>query len=111
MRYYCLVISFCLLLTACSLAPVYYGSKLKPTTSIDIFYSVKDVRRHYEVIGFFTIHNYPESTIKRSLTKYAKSVGADAILIVGFEPLQRGKPKMLKAKALKYVNNAVEHTI
>ena len=111
MKNYCIVVGFCLLLVSCSLPPVYYGSRLKPTHSVDIYYSPVAIKRPYREIGYFTIHNYPESTIRKSLVKYAKSAGADAIIILGIEPMRPGQPKLIKARAVKYGRKGDEHDI
>jgi hypothetical protein len=94
------------LLTACAaLQPSYFGDKLPPTNSVDLFYSAHDVKQPYKVIGHLTIPNVmKQDSIKSKLVAYAKTIGADAIVITGNTVDNGGKftSDIVNADALKY---------
>ena len=94
------------LLTACAaIQPSYFGDKLPPTTSVDLFYSAHDAKQPYKVIGHLTIPNVmKQDSIKSRLTAYTKTIGADAIVITGNTVNNGGKSAsdVVNADALKY---------
>jgi 5,10-methylenetetrahydrofolate reductase len=104
-NYHVLFISLCLLLASCGIIqPTYFGDKLPPTTSVDIFYSAHDVKQQYKVIGHLTIPNIGQEKVKAKLMEYAKTIGADAIVITGNTVDTGGKygSDVVNADALKY---------
>jgi hypothetical protein len=106
-NYHILLIGLCFLLSACSIVqPAYFGDKLPPTTSLDIYYSMHDVKQAYKVIGHLTIQNIGQELVKSKLAVYAKTIGADAIVINGNTVDNSGKysSDIVNADALKYTN-------
>ncbi|HEY4325429.1 MAG TPA: hypothetical protein VGN20_15645 [Mucilaginibacter sp.] len=108
MKKYCLIIfSFCLLLSSCATVS-YTGNVMHtPTTSVVVYYSAYDVKRDYKVIGHMHYSSIiDQDAVKQKFVKYAKSVGADAIVIAGFKDRNRGNHQSvtLNADALKYTN-------
>jgi hypothetical protein len=72
-------------LSGCVLyGPVYFGTKYAPTTSIESFYSTKDINKPFEIIGHM---NAPTGDSESSQTKTrqlviekAKTIGADGVV-------------------------------
>ncbi|MDB5136158.1 MAG: hypothetical protein JWP37_2761 [Mucilaginibacter sp.] len=103
MKNYRLVfISLCLLLYSCAQPIIYTGQKLPPTKSVDVFYTGETITRHYKVIGHMISHHYADDIVKKELMRYAKSIGADAVIIIGVDTSVTGKPNRVAADALKY---------
>ncbi|HEY8999878.1 MAG TPA: hypothetical protein VIM89_00900 [Mucilaginibacter sp.] len=93
------------LFTACgTIQPHYFGDKLPPTTSVDLFYSAHDVKQPYKVIGHLTMDNLGQEAVKSKMLDYAKTIGADAIVITGNTIDDGGKTgsDIVNADALKY---------
>ena len=84
-NHHLLLISLCLLLSACGvIKPDYFGDKFPPTNSVEIFYSAHDVKQPYKVIGHLTITNViGQDSVKAKFIAYGKTIGADAIVITG----------------------------
>jgi hypothetical protein len=84
--------------------PRYFGDKLPPTTSVDIYYSAHDVTQKYHVMGHMTIQNMGQDKVKSKFVSYAKTIGADAIIITGSTVDNSGKysSDVVNADALKY---------
>ena len=97
---------FSLLLSACSYRVAYFGDKLTPTSNVDIYYSTHDVKRQYKVIGHMNIGNIGQETVKAKFVAYAKTIGADAVVITGNTIDSGGKTgsDVVNADALKYEN-------
>lgn len=75
-----------LCLSACSAmyGPTYFGSNYPVTDSVQTFYSAKDVKLPYKVIGHMVApisnsESYQE-TVKRQLIEKAKKVGANGLI-------------------------------
>ena len=84
MKYPILVLSICLLLSACSLPPKYVGEKFPLTNHVDVFYSAAEVQgRHYKVIGHLSSHKYEKSILQKNLSEFGRRAGGDAIIISG----------------------------
>lgn len=99
-----LIISIALF-TACGVVqPSYFGDKLPPTTSVDLFYSTHDVKQPYKVIGHLTIPNIGQEMVKSRLINYAKTIGADAVVITGntVNDGTKSGSDIVNADALKY---------
>src|ERR1700761_1522713 len=102
-NYHFLLIGLCLLLAACTpLIPAYFGDKYPPTTSVDIYYSTHDVKQNYKVIGHLTISNVGQDVVKAKFVDYAKTIGADAIVITGTDATKDNAAAVINADALKY---------
>ena len=100
--YQIIVMVLCLFaLTSCGTV-TYFGDRLAPTTSVDIYYSAHDVTKPYKVIGHLTYPNSKQETVKAKMTDYAKSIGADAIIISGTESTKDNQAQYVNADALKY---------
>ncbi|WP_439694731.1 hypothetical protein ACFGVS_16205 [Mucilaginibacter sp. AW1-7] len=96
---------FCLILSACNTPITYFGDKLSPTNSVDIYYSAHDVKREYKVIGHLTCPNYiHQETVMKKLSAYSKTIGADAIVILGTAAVKDSQAAVVNADALKYAD-------
>jgi hypothetical protein len=99
-----LIVGLCLLLSSCGTV-TYFGDRLAPTSSVDIYYSAHDVKKDYTVIGHLSFVNYlqdDQEHIKARLSAYAKQVGADGIIIQGTTAVEDAADGIVKADALKY---------
>ncbi len=103
-NYQIAIISLCLLMSSCALPPTYFGDRLTPTNNVDIFYSTHDVTRPYKVIGHLTYPNTTQDKVKAKLSAYAKTIGADAIVIIGTDAVKNDQAAVVNADALKYTN-------
>jgi hypothetical protein len=105
-NYHIITASLCLLLlSSClTLKPTYFGDKFPATTSVDIFYSAHDVKQAYKVIGHLTIANIGQDSVKSKFVAFAKTIGADAIVITGNTVDTGGKTgsDIVNADALRY---------
>jgi hypothetical protein len=102
-NYHIIIISLCLLLSSCGVShyvPTYFGDKFPPTSTVDIYYSAHDVKQNYKVIGHISCANFGQDAVKAKLSDYAKTIGADAIIITGTE----NTTALINADALKYTN-------
>jgi hypothetical protein len=99
-----LIISIVLFAACGAIRPSYFGDKLPPTTSVDLFYSTHNVKQPYKVIGHLTMPNIGQEAVKSKMLDYAKTIGADAIVITGSTVDNGGKfaPNVVNADALKY---------
>jgi hypothetical protein len=103
MKNHIIILGLCLLLSACGVVqPTYFGDKLTPTNTIDIYYSAHDVKQDYKVIGHLTISNIGQEKVKAKLADYAKTIGADAIVISGTNNIKDEQDAIITADALKY---------
>lgn len=104
-NYHLFIAGLCLLLSSCAVQQVtYFGDKLTPTTSVEIYYSEHDVKKDFKVIGHLTCINGDQEKVKAYLTTYAKSIGADAIVITGNQVDTSGKysSDYINAEAVMY---------
>jgi hypothetical protein len=104
-NYQILMAGLLLFLSSCAV-PSYFGDKLAPTTSVDLFYSTHDVTKPYRVIGHLNFPNGNQDEVKEQLIAAAKKVGADAIVITGSTVNNGGRfsSDVVNAEALKYTN-------
>jgi hypothetical protein len=103
MKNYLIITGLCLLLSACGIVtPTYFGDKYPATNTVDLYYSAHDVKQPYKVIGHLTIQNTDQETVKTRLTGYAKTIGADAIVILGTDATKDNQAAVINADALKY---------
>lgn len=99
-----LIISIAILAACGAIQPSYFGDKLPPTTSVNLFYSTHDVKQPYTVIGHLTIPNIGQEMVKNKLIDYAKTIGADAVVITGntVNDGNKSSSDIVNADALKY---------
>ena len=74
-----------LLLTAC-VNTDYVGESYTPTTSVDVFYSMEDVKRPHTVMGKITataMDGWDSEGMVLELKNQAMAKGADALVIEG----------------------------
>jgi histidyl-tRNA synthetase len=104
-NYLPLIAGFSLLLSSCAVPITYFGDRLSPTTAVDIYYSTHDVKREYKVIGHLTCENFPkQEDVKQKLSEYAKTIGADAVVILGTDATKNNQAAVVNADALKYMD-------
>src|ERR1700709_1930674 len=89
-RYLVMLISSLLLLSACSQPMIYNGDKFPKTKAVDVYYSAKDIKRSYKVIGHIKAHKYSNDIVKVDLTRFGKSIGADAVIVLGVDSIGKG---------------------
>ncbi|RYG21108.1 MAG: hypothetical protein EOO07_03460 [Chitinophagaceae bacterium] len=80
-----IAIGMALCLSACSLySPTYFGAKHTPTSSVDIYYSTKNIDKPFEVIGHMNARTgFSESSqesTRRNVIEKAKEIGGDAVV-------------------------------
>lgn len=66
----------------------YIGKSYEPTTSVDVYYSEKDIEKDYEVMGHAIGRGnlfVSDEKINKKLIEEAKLRGADAIVITGVD--------------------------
>lgn len=101
--YHSIIAGLCFLLASCAVPVTYFGDRLAPTSTVDIYYSAHDVKKEYKVIGHLTCPNWrDQEKVKAELSKYARSIGADAVVIVGTGAVGDAKAALVNADALKY---------
>jgi hypothetical protein len=83
-RYSLFMAGVCLL-ASCATAPVYTGTKYKKTNHVDVYTSFDSVKRDYTVIGHLEARKYAPDILKKNLAAYGEKIGADAIVITGFD--------------------------
>ena len=101
MKNYLIASVLCLLLSSCGVV-TYLGDKYPPTTSVDVYYSAHDVTKAYKVIGHMNYPNMGQNAVKAKFIQYAKSIGADAIVITGTDATKDNQAAVVNADALKY---------
>jgi hypothetical protein len=100
-----LIVCLSFLVIACiAIQPSYFGDRLPPTSNVDVYYSTHDVKSDYKVIGHLTMPNIGQDTVKARLVAYAKTIGADAIVITGntVNDGNKSASDVVNADALKY---------
>ncbi len=98
-----MIIAAFMLFTSCYTVG-YFGDKLPPTEHTDIYYSAKDVKRAHKVLGHMTYPSVGQKTVTAKLSNYARSIGADAIIIFGTENSSAHDNDVVKADAIKYTS-------
>ena len=78
-----------LLIISCAPQINYLGSNYSPTQDVDIFFDEQDIQKEYKVMGLMKnegddLELDDTESVKNAMIKKAKSVGADAILFLGF---------------------------
>jgi len=74
-----------LLVSACSLySPTYFGDTYSPTSTVQSYYSLKDIKQPYKVIGHMTaLTSATESgqaRTRQQVIEKAKKIGADGVV-------------------------------
>ncbi|RYE19693.1 MAG: hypothetical protein EOP45_12255, partial [Sphingobacteriaceae bacterium] len=87
----------------------YIGSRLQPTSAVQTYYDLKDIKQEYKVIGHF-VSQYPylpsnQERVKAKLIEEAKKVGADALVFseVNMKNTPSSTDYFIKADAIKYL--------
>lgn len=103
-------ILFCLVTLSCSGPIIHYlGESFPPSTSVEAYYDVTEVKREYKVIGRMTndkFIEYDPELIKSEMLTKARSVGADAIIFydLSTEDIEGvGDGITVKAQLIKYL--------
>jgi hypothetical protein len=101
-----LIIGFGLLLSSCAVPVTYFGDTYPATSSVEVYYSAHDLKREYKVIGHMSVNNagWPQEKIRQRFVDYAKSIGADAVIITGTQATRDNSTAAVNADALKYGN-------
>lgn len=104
-------IALCLTSCMALYGPTYFGSEFTPTNSVDIFYSARDVKQPFKVIGHM---NAPTGGLQSSseetrelVIKKAKQVGADAVIFSEVERQTNHKSTddlSVKVEVIQYLN-------
>ena len=77
------VVTLAVLCSAC-VNTDYVGKTYAPTTSVDVYYSMSDVKRSYEVMGKIkaeAMEGWDSNAMIAELQKQAQAKGADAIVV------------------------------
>ena len=84
----------------------YVGDRYQPTQQIDVYYAEKDIRTEYRVIGHLSEKvTGSEERAKEQLIAKCREVGADGIIILGFEyGGAKETEEYQKAQAIKYID-------
>ena len=101
MKNFLIICGLSLVLSGCAMV-TYLGDKYPPTTSVDVYYSAHDVTKSFKVIGHMNYPNTGQDAVKEKFIAYAKSIGADAIVITGTESTKDLQSAYVDADALKY---------
>lgn len=96
-----------IVLASCSTIS-YVGDRYTPTQEVDVYYSAKDVARDYKVIGHLSENVSGingEENAKRAIIRKCKEVGANGVIILGFEHAKGETTSTYqKAEAITYVD-------
>ena len=114
-----IILVFSIFLTiSCSPKINYLGDSYIPTQNVDMFFDEHDIQKEYKVIGLMKneaaeLEIDDVEKVKQAMIKKAKSVGADAILYIGFYSERQGHDhdqeifnevkKIYEAKLIKYL--------
>jgi|SRR5690606_23514288 len=104
-RYLCFIM-IALVSGACA-TTAYVGDRYAPTESVEVFYSAKDVKQEYRVIGHLSekLLGQNDEWARQRIIAKGKDVGADAVIILGFDYAGSEDPdRYLKAEAIKYTD-------
>ncbi len=82
-RSFLIAITLFFLLAACGQPIVYSGDRFPKTKAIEIFYDKKDIARPFNVIGHIKSHKYSDNIQRIDLIRFGKSIGADAVIVLG----------------------------
>jgi hypothetical protein len=77
-----------LLLLGCATSIQYVGKSYPPTTQVDVFFSPKDIKKPFEMMGTMsgTIGHYTDfNQMMDKIKGEARKRGADAVIILGIQ--------------------------
>jgi hypothetical protein len=97
--------SFLLIFVIVSCIPIdYIGDTYPPTNNVEVFYSEKDIVKHYVVFGHIMGSKASIDDIKDELEIEAMKKGADGIVFknVDFEATKKSKTNKISASLIKY---------
>lgn len=72
----------------------YVGRSYAPTTHVDIFFTLEDVKRDHEVMGHMVASAgdaVSAEKMQKKIMEKAREKGADAVVILGLERYQSGE--------------------
>lgn len=90
------------LVAACATTD-YVGRRYAPTMSVDVYFSLAEVKRQYEVMGIAQTRgddSMDAQSIQQQLEKDAMAAGADAIVIEGMEVVETGSTSSNSGQAV-----------
>jgi len=105
-RFSLVVLAVCSLFSCSTIS--YVGDRYPPTEHIDVYYAERDVEFEYKVIGHLSelvsgVNG--EESAKQSIIAKCREVGADGVIILGFEYAGSEDTKRYqKAQAIKYID-------
>jgi len=86
----------------------YVGDRYQPTERIDVYYAERDVEFDYKVIGHLSelvSGLNGEERAKQSIVAKCREVGADGVIILGFQYSGSEDDKQYqKAQAIRYID-------
>jgi hypothetical protein len=93
-------LSLLLIFTLISCAPLihYVGDKYPPTSTVDVYYSVKDIPRDYTIMGRMTRELIQGEQEKKEMIEEAKRKGAEGIIFYDLA-MDAGKSSLVSIKA------------
>ncbi len=93
-------LSLLLIFTLVSCSPLihYVGDRYPPTSSVDVYYAVKDVQREYTIMGRMTRELFDGDREKKEMIEQAKRKGAEGIIFYDLE-MDAGKTSLVSIKA------------
>lgn len=102
-------ILFSVMLPGCGPTIHYLGDTHAPTSTLDLYYDAKEIKKEYRVIGRMTndqFINYNVEYLKKQMIKKAKQVGADGIIFSDLSVINNrwseGDKIAVKAELIKY---------
>jgi hypothetical protein len=89
---------------SCATSIPYVGDTYPPTSSVDVYYSVKDIRRDYRIMGRMTRELIRGDQEKNEMIEQAKRKGAEGIIFYDLE-MDAGKSSVvsIKAELIRYL--------
>ena len=99
--------SFLLIFVIISCIPIdYIGDTYPPTDNVEVFYSEKDIVKHYVVFGHILGSKASVNNIQNELKKEAMKRGADGIIFtkVDFEDSEGSRTTKISASLIKYID-------
>src|SRR6476620_9737629 len=93
-------LSLLLIFTLISCAPLihYVGDSFPPTSTVDVYYSVKDIQRDYTIMGRMTRELIQGDAEKKEMIEEAKRKGAEGIIFYDLT-MDAGKSSLVSIKA------------
>ena len=89
---------FIFALSSCSPLIHYVGDTYPATPTVDVYYSVRDVKREYKIMGRMTKELVQGDAEKREMIQEAKRRGAEGIIFYDLE-MDAGKSSVVSIKA------------